>query len=297
MNGKLMGLMIFVFSLGGITLGGIALGGIASATAQVYSPHLPNIDQAHFEKEGNILFQEALQLVQIQQYPLARSRMQLATQFIPANPKAWSLLGGLYLAENKNDEALTALQKSQSLDSKDPSVWFRLGTVHFQKKDYAQSVEALQSGLAIKPNTPGALFDLGNAYLMQRNTKEAVATYEKAYAQDAKFWYPLNNMGLIRYETGDINGAIKLWKSVLAIAEKEEEPSLALATALYRKGDRAEALSLGETAIRGDRRYSDPKFLKDNLWGDRLIADSQKLIKEPSIQEILTQEVPSPQKP
>jgi tetratricopeptide (TPR) repeat protein len=277
----------------------------APAMAQVYSPHLPNVDYAHFEKEGNILFQESLQLVQIRQFALARSRMQLATQLIPKNPKAWSFLGGLYLAEDKTDEALAALLKALALDPKDASVLFRLGNVYFQKKDYVQSIAALQAGLEIKPDTPGALFDMGNTFLVQRKSKEAIATYEKAYAMDGDFWFPLNNIGLIRYEAGNLKESVRLWRSILAkkstMPDREaakDEPKLALAVALYRQGDREESLTLAKEVLRSERRYSDVKFLKDNLWGDRLVADTQKLLQEKSIQAVLQEEeVPPPAKP
>jgi cytochrome c-type biogenesis protein CcmH/NrfG len=277
----------------------------APAMAQVYSPHLPNVDYAHFEKEGNILFQESLQLVQIRQFALARSRMQLATQLIPKNPRAWSLLGGLYLAEDKTEAALGALLKAQMLDPKDVSVWLRLGTVYFQKKDYGQSIAALQAALDLKPDNPAVLFDMGNALLMQRKSKEAVSIYEKAYALDGEFWYPLNNIGLVRYEAGNLRESVRLWRSILAKKstnpEREaakDEPKLALAVALYRQGDRGEALTLAKEVLRSERRYGDLKFLKDNLWGDRLVADTQKLLQEVSIQAVLREEeVPPPLKP
>jgi tetratricopeptide (TPR) repeat protein len=277
----------------------------APAMAQVYSPHLPNVDYAHFEKEGNILFQESLQLVQIRQFALARSRMQLATQLIPKNPKAWSFLGGLYLAEDKTDDALAALLKAQALDPKDASVLFRLGNVYFQKKDYAQAIASLQAGLVLKPDTPGALFDMGNTFLVQGKSKEAIATYEKAYALDGEFWFPLNNIGLIRYEAGNVKESVRLWRSILAKKSTspdreaaKDEPKLALAVALYRQGNRGESLTLAQEVLRSERRYADVKFLKDNLWGDRLVADTQKLLQETSIQAVLREEeVPPPLKP
>jgi tetratricopeptide (TPR) repeat protein len=288
-----------------VIMGSVAASGWkTAATAQVYSPHLPNVDYAHFEKEGNILFQESLQLVQIRQFALARSRMQLATQLIPQNAKAWAFLGGLYLAEDKPDGALSALLKAQTLDPKDASVWFRLGNVYFQKKDYGQAIAAFQSGLALKPDTPGALFDMGNAFLMQRKAKEAIAVYEKAYASDKDFWYPLNNIGLIRYEAGNLREAVRLWRSILGQKsnnpEREaakDEPRLALAVALYRQGNRGEALTLAQEVLRSDRRYGEIKFLKDNLWGDRLIADTQKLLQEDSVQSALREEGPPAPRP
>jgi hypothetical protein len=57
-----------------------------------------------------------------------------------------------------------------------------------------------------------------------------------------------------------------------------------MAVALYTRGDRARGLKLGEAALRIDIRYGDLEFLKQNLWGDRLLADTKKLLDNPQIQ-------------
>lgn len=257
-------------------------------------PHLPSLDQKQLEQEGNELLGEAIQLAQLQQFDLAIARAKLAAQLIPKNPDAWSVLGGLYLQDEKPDDSIKALKKAQTLVPKEAPkeaqapIWFRLGSAYFQKKDYVRSVESLQTGLKLKPNVPGALFDLGNAYLMLKRPKDAIATYEKAYAQDKKFWYPLNNIGLIHYETGRKGDAIKLWQQSFDIDEKAAEPALAFAVALYHRGDQEQGLRMGETAIKIDNRYSEIKFLRDNLWGDRLIADTQKFLELPRIRAAIT---------
>ncbi|OUC15017.1 MAG: cytochrome c biogenesis factor [Alkalinema sp. CACIAM 70d] len=266
--------------------------GIAKRPAIAYLvPHLPNLDDRQLEREGNDLLGESIQLAQLQQFDLAITRAKLATQLIPKNPDAWSVLGGLYLADNKTDLSIAALQKAKALEPKESAIWFRLGNAYFQKKDYSKAIESLQSGLAIKPNVPGALFDLGNAYLMSGKKTDAIATYEKAYAQDKKFWYPLNNIGLIKYEAGDINEAIRLWKLSVAAATDSNgaEPKLALAVATYQKGDKEQGLKLGEAAIKLDNRYGNITFLKENLWGDRLITDTQAFLELPRMKAALAQ--------
>ncbi|MBD2326371.1 tetratricopeptide repeat protein [Alkalinema sp. FACHB-956] len=266
--------------------------GIARRPAIAYLvPHLPHLDDRQLEREGNDLLGESIQLAQLQQFDLAITRAKLATQLIPKNPDVWSVLGGLYLADNKTDLSIAALQKAKALEPKESAIWFRLGNAYFQKKDYPKAIESLQSGLALKPNVPGALFDLGNAYLMSGKKNEAIATYEKAYAQDKKFWYPLNNIGLIKYEIGDVKEAIRLWKLSVAAATDSTgaEPKLALAVATYQTGDQDQGLKLGEAAVKLDSRYSDIKFLKENLWGDRLIAATQEFLELPRIKAAISQ--------
>jgi hypothetical protein len=63
---------------------------------------------------------------------------------------------------------------------------------------------------------------------------------------------------------------------------------MAMAVALYARGEREEGVNLAETAIRVDRRYANLEFLKENLWGDRLLRDVSKLVKTPRIQTIIS---------
>ncbi len=46
---------------------------------------------------------------------------------------------------------------------------------------------------------------------------------------------------------------------------------------------------MGEAALRIDQRYANLNFLKENLWGDRLLSDTKKFLELPRIQAALQQ--------
>lgn len=256
------------------------------ATSQVYAPYLPSIDDQQLEKDANFLLEEARQLAGLpRQRPLAILRAKLAAQLAPRNPDSWAILGGLYLLDNQAEQSITALNKAKALAPDQHVIWFRLGSAYFQTKEYEKAIASLQTGLKIKPNVPSAMFDLGNAYLLNDQIPEAIKIYEAAYAQDASFWFPLNNIGLIRYQQGDFNDAIRLWRACIAIDSQEAEPKLALAAALYtKKGQRFQAIRLASEAVKLNLRYSEPQYMRDNLWSEELIADTVKLLEHPIVQ-------------
>jgi tetratricopeptide (TPR) repeat protein len=258
--------------------------------AQALVPHTLQLDFDDLQKKGQSLAQEAVQLAQFQQFQLALSRAKLATQLAPNNAEIWAVLGSLYLQNEKLDEGIAALQQAKSLEPDNAAVLFILGSAYFQQSKPALAIESLQAGLKLKPNSPNALFDLGNAYYVTQQYSQAIAQYEKAVAQETKFWPAVNNIGLIEYERGDIESAIKKWQAASALDEKAAEPRLALAIALYLKGDREKALNLGESALGIDNRYGDLKFLKDNLWGDKLLKDAETFLGLPRIQSKIAQE-------
>ena len=98
----------------------------------------------------------------------------------------------------------------------------------------------------------------------------------------------------MKYEQGDIEGAIKHWQEAIAIDGEQAEPQLAVAVALYKQGNREEGLKLGESALTLDSRYADLEFLAENLWGDRLIADTKAFLSTPQIKALLT-DLPLPE--
>ncbi|MGG6268691.1 tetratricopeptide repeat protein [Leptolyngbya sp. AN03gr2] len=260
------------------------------AFAQALIPHAPQVDFDKLEQQGLGLIQEASQLAQFNQNQLALARARLAVQLAPKRPETWAILGGLYLETKRADEAIPALQRAGSLDPKNPAILFALGTAHFQKEQYEESIKQIQAGLKIKPDVAGAYFDMGNANLMLKRNRDAIANYEKAVSIDKTFWPAINNIGLIRYEEGKIDEAIKLWRQSVAIDPKTTaEPQLAIAVALFRKGNQTEAFTLAEAALKADARYGEPKFLVENLWGARLMADTQKFFAVPRIQAAIAQ--------
>ncbi|MBD2680926.1 MULTISPECIES: hypothetical protein [Nostoc] len=58
---------------------------------------------------------------------------------------------------------------------------------------------------------------------------------------------------------------------------------------MHGKGEKEKAYQLAETALRLDKKFADIKFLKENLWGENLIADAQKLLSSPQIQTLRSQ--------
>jgi tetratricopeptide (TPR) repeat protein len=229
---------------------------------------------------GLDIAKEAAQLAQFQQYDLAVQRARLASYLAPNNDKVWFLLGRLHLQKKDLYSAISALKKAQSLNPKNSDVLFALGSANFQQQKYDVAVNYFQQGLKLKPNDPEALLNLGNAYYMQRQYLDATAQFNKAISYDKKFWPAINNIGLIKYEQGDITGAIKQWQTAINIDPKAAEPMLALAVALYTKGDRQQGVAMGKKAISIDDRYKNIAFLQENLWGDRLLADTRKFLRD-----------------
>jgi tetratricopeptide (TPR) repeat protein len=281
---------------------------VAPASSQVILPYVSQQNQKDFVREAARLYESALRLSQFQLYEQAIPRAVLANQLAPERSDILLLLGTLYLQNQKSDKSIETLRKAQALAPKDANVLLSLGTAFFQKGSYPQAIEQLQAGLKIKPASVPGLFDLGNAYYRSKRYPEAISAYENAYRSNKielekrdkparnsppsppkqDFWPALNNIGLIYYESNDLPNAIKYWQQAVSIEKKAAEPQLAMAVALYQQGKQEEAFKLGETALRNDSRYASIDFLKENLWGDKLLTHTQGFLRTPRIKAVLT---------
>ena len=281
-----------LFLLIGLGVGNIALPG----RTQALLPYSPNVDTAQLEQQGLALTEDVIQLVRFQQYDLALSRAKLATQLAPKKYQTWFILGTLFLQQDDLDQGMKSLLKAQSMAPDEAGIKFTLGNAYFQKGDYNAAIASLESGLKIKPGTPTALFDLGNSFLKLGKWEDAITAYEKAVGSDKTFWPAINNTGLVKYEQGDIEGALKKWEAATTIDKEQAEPQLAIAVALYAQGKQEQALKKGESALKIDGRYRDLKFLKENLWGEKLLQDTQTLLSNPTMQSFLSRLPVEPEK-
>jgi len=259
------------------------------ATAQVVLPRTLELNPKEMEQNGFIVAQEALQLAQFQQFQEALVRAKLAVQLAPQAHEIWALLGGLYLTVDEPQEAVVALERSLKLNDQNPGAYFNLGSAYFRQGQYAASIRVIEQGLALKPDATEEWFNLGNAYLKLGQTDRAIAQYRRSLRNDKRFWPAYTNIGLVLYEQGNIRQAAKNWEQAAEIDPKASEPKLALATALLQLGNEVEALKLAEEALRLDSRYGTADFQRENLWGDRLVADTQALLAKPPLRALLSQ--------
>jgi tetratricopeptide (TPR) repeat protein len=265
--------------------------GAVHVNAQALIPHTVRINFGNLEEQALVLAREAAQLAQFEQYDLALPRARLAVQLAPKAFQTQGILGSIYLRKEKYPEAIASLTAAHELKQDEPTIIFTLGSAYLRNKDYATAIRLLQKGLTLSPSTPSAIFDLGNAYFLTKKYNEAIEQFNRVLSLDKKFWAATNNIGLVEYEKGNRDAAIELWQTSLKQAQDVEfqaaEPTLAIAAATYAKGDRAKGIQLGVEAMKIDPRYGKPEFLVENLWGDKLIADTKPILEATPVKKLI----------
>lgn len=261
--------------------------------AQAFLPPAGKLNFQNQEQQALALSRDAAQLIRFGQVDLALPRARLAVQLAPKTYQTQAVLGSVYLRQEEYDKAIKHLQIAHSLNKNNASVLFSLGSAYLRDGNYSKAIDSINQGLGLPSEEfpINARFDLGNAYFLAKRYDDSIAEYQKVLNQDKSFWAATNNIGLVEYERDNIDRAIGFWqeaiKQAVASEDTTAEPRLALAVAFYVRGDQSQGLKLGEEALREDPRYGLPEFLKENLWGDKLLNNARRVLANPKLQELI----------
>jgi tetratricopeptide (TPR) repeat protein len=271
----------------------LGIGSNFAVGAQAFLPPAGKLNFQNQEQQALALSRDAAQLIRFGQTDLALPRARLAVQLAPKTYQTQAVLGSVYLRKEEYDKAIKHLQIAHSLNKNNASVLFSLGSAYLRDGNYNKAIDSINQGLSLPSEEfpINARFDLGNAYFLAKRYDDSIKEYQKVLNQDKNFWAATNNMGLVEYERDNIDRAIGHWqeaiKQAIASEDKTAEPRLALAVAFYVQGDQTQGLKLGEEALREDPRYGLPEFLKENLWGDKLLNNARRVLANPKLQELI----------
>lgn len=199
----------------------------------------------------------------------------------------WYNLGNLYLAGRDYDSAIASYQKAISLKSDtDAYSYNNIGICHEAKGDLSAAAAAYE--IAAKAQPEQVLFsrNAGLAYRKLKNEEKAtpyleaackgdnpdsavcaalsmiyakngrgadalalMAKLESAQGDKADYWY---NVGVIRQQTNDVNGAMDAYKKALDISPDDADTNKNYGLLLYKAGKYEEALPMFDKTYKND---------------------------------------------
>ena len=158
-----------------------------------------------------------------------------------------------------------------------------LGVSQSGARQFREAIETFSRGLAIAPNEPMLYRWRGHRYLSVREFDKAIADLTHGYQLDSTNYGILYHLGVLRYLTGDFNGAVALF--TMAQSRAPDGGELAGSTdwlwmSLSRAGRAAEAKAM--LAQRPDTLPTTPgyayvsrlKLFRGELAPDALVSPS-----------------------
>jgi tetratricopeptide (TPR) repeat protein len=259
------------------------------APAQALVPYVYVPREQELEGAGLGIAQAAARLLRMGQAADAARLASLTVQLLPEDPRGWLLLAEAQLRSNQNSDAAVSLTRAKQLDPRNAGIWFAEGSLALRNGNPKEAIGLLEQGIKLDNKNAGAHFDLGNAQLLSGNPGAALKQYERAAALRSDFWEAINNQALVLFEQGDRAAAIQRLRRVLKIKPNAAEPMLALAAGLFAQGpqQREEAIRLAGEALNDEPNYVLESYQKEQLWGPKLRAATQKLLAEQALKPVV----------
>jgi len=251
---------------------------VKSVVPYYYLPKIENL-----QKRSLSFGKNAYQLLYFGQYEQGLNLAKLATKINPKNEKLWLILAEAQIASKQYKKALNSLGKAEKINSNISEIYFAKSTVYLKISQQIKAKSALEKGIKIEPNNHKAIFQLGNISLMEKNYSGAIKLFDKSIKIKPDFWQAINNQGLAYFERNNVNLSIKLFESAISI-EENAEPLLGLASCI-NNNDNTLAIQLAKKALAKDPKYVNFDYRKEQLWGEKLQANTEILLQNEQLKE------------
>tara|TARA_Y100000589_G_C27099451_1_gene607391 strand:- start:55 stop:912 length:858 start_codon:yes stop_codon:yes gene_type:complete len=254
---------------------------IKSSRAIVPFYNLPTEDI--LKKNSLALAKNAYQLLYFGQ---AKEALNLATLAISLNKndsRIWSLLAEAQIANKLYEKALNSIQEGKEIDPKMSELYFSESSIFIKQNKIDKAKNSLKKGLNLKPNDLTGIFQLGNLYLIEKNFEKSLNSFNKAINLKPDFWQAFNNKGLIFFELNKTQLAKENFEKAIEI-EEDAEPLLALAVCI-QNDNLKKSILLAKKALSKNPNYVDYRYRKDQLWGEILQKQTNKLFASEELKQ------------
>jgi tetratricopeptide (TPR) repeat protein len=216
----------------------------------------------------------------LNEYQKAIADYTKAIELQPDYVVAYENRSQAYIKLQEYQKAIADLNKTIELKPDYAIAYTVRGLAYAQIQEYQKALSDVDRALAIAPQSAEAYWVKGLIYGKTKEYQKAIADLDCAIQINGQFWQAYSSMGSVKYEMGETEAAIQKWQQALNLNRQEPSLQIRIAIALYVGGEPEKALQMAREAIASDNRWSDFDYLQQNLWGDRLLADAEKLYKK-----------------
>ena len=166
----------------------------------------------------------------------------------PDFAEGYALRGEILCANQRNDEAITALSKAVEKGLETPAVLTRLGAALLDTGERDEALYFLSKSNDFDAKSAAASFYLGRLAREKDDLHEAVKHYREAVKLEPDFAEAYNNLGLALKDLGDHSAAEAAFNKAVSIAPDLGAAHVNMSNTLLKQGRMAAALSCLEKA-------------------------------------------------
>ncbi len=194
------------------------------------------------------------------QYAEAEKAARDLIKRFPKHGLGYKLLGAVFQAIGKIDEALIAKQTAAELSPNDAEAWSNLGNTYQQQNRLNESEKCLRQALKISPNLAVAHNNLGITLEKLNRFDEAELSYQKAIALSPEYAKAHYNYGVTLQKLQRIEEAEKSYRQAISIDFNQAKAHSNLALILKNKSQFAESEQHFVTALQLDSQFIDAHY-------------------------------------
>jgi len=170
-------------------------------------------------------FAQGMEYFEQGDYQRAAESFQKTLERNPASIEASYNLAVCLLRLEKNEEAISILEKAIEINSEVPELYLALGEAYFSQGNDEKARKTFEKALELDPQNYKVLFNLGIIYYKNDQTKEAIHYFEKAKALNPSYSSIYYQEGLAFIKTRDYSRAIDCLEKFLELEPQAPEAS------------------------------------------------------------------------
>lgn len=180
----------------------------------------------------------------------------MAEALRPHNPVVYNILGNVFNACGRSDEAVAVYRESIRLNKDIAGVHANLGNALVEQGRPDEAISECREAIRLKKDLAEAHNNLGSALYAKGRLDEAIAESREAIRLKEDFADPHCNIGNVLKDKGQLDEAIAEYQKAIHLKPDQVASHSNLGVALKSKGRLEEAIAEGREAIRLDKDYA-----------------------------------------
>jgi uncharacterized protein (TIGR02145 family) len=158
-------------------------------------------------------------------------------------------MGNSYDTSDNDNQAITCLQKSISIDPNDANEYYNMGNSYNKSGNYEKAITYYEKTISINPNHANAYNNMGVSYEKLGNDNHAITCYQKAISINPNHADVYYNMGVSYNNLGNYNQAITCYKKAISIDPNYVNAYYSMGNSYRKLGNYNQAITYYQKAI------------------------------------------------
>ncbi|WP_353432445.1 tetratricopeptide repeat protein [Polynucleobacter sp. MWH-UH23A] len=185
----------------------------------------------------------------------AENQLKLSLDVYPNNPPGIHILGLVYAAQNRHNDAIKYLSLAAEFNPTDPSIQYNLGKAFASIEDHPSALKHQQKSIELDPRNPAAYLNYANSLSKLSKNQAALDSINQALALQNNYLDAIIVKGSILNKLGDYSSSLDCSKSAIQLDANSSEAWLNQGVSLYNIKQFNAALDSFDKALTINPKY------------------------------------------